>query len=89
MCVITHAAPEGAAETGTRAVVRVRFDAFDALCNAKNLTLDIQRAGALGIHHTHLGRIRKGQAQVGGKFIAATLDLLNVPFEVVFERRSI
>lgn len=86
--MITHAAGTEAAEADTRAAVRVRFDVFDALCNAKGLELDIQRAGALGIHHTHLGRIRKGKAQVGGKFIAATLDLLNVPFEVVFERRS-
>lgn len=84
--MITHAARDEVAEAGTRAVVRVRFDVFDALCNAKGLTLDIQRAGALGIHHTHLGRIRKGNARAGGKFIASTLELLNVPFEVVFYR---
>ena len=87
--MIPHAAGTGVAEADTRTSVLVRFDVFDALCKAKGLDLDIQRAAALGIHHTHLGRIRKGKARVGGKFIAATLDLLNVPFEVVFERRAV
>lgn len=88
VCVIPLTEAPEVPETGTRAVVRVRFDVFDALCNAQGLALDIQRADALGIHRNYVGRLRKGDVNVGGKFIAATLNLLKVPFEVVFERRS-
>lgn len=66
----------------------MRFDIFDALCTARGLNNDLQRARALGISHPHLGRIRSGHTGVGPKFIDAALSLLGCRFEDVFERRS-
>jgi len=77
---------ESPTEDAAASVVRVRFDQFDRLCDAKGWANDFARSRALGISHTHLSRVRSGHVGVGGKFIGAALAALGVPFEAVFER---
>lgn len=83
MCVITHAAPSEVDETEVRRALR--SDVFDALCNARGLDTDLKRSQALKISHTTMSRIRSRKANPGGKFIAAALELLNVPYAALFE----
>lgn len=84
----THEPSPKVAESDPSAVVRVRFDIFDALCNQRGLTNDLQRAKALKISHPHLSRIRAGHVGAGSKVIASALALFGCRYEDLFERRS-
>lgn len=87
----THiAVTEPAPDPGPRAVTRVKFTIFDALCNAKGLVNDQQRAKALGISHPHLSRIRRNQCGAGSKVISRALKLLGpgVEYNDLFEDRT-
>lgn len=88
MCVIPHASPHEIEATEPRTVVVMRFEVFDALCNARGLDQDLKRARALGISHTTLSRIRSGHRSAGGKVIRRAIELLGVPYAALFEERS-
>lgn len=68
--------------------VWLRVGEFDRLTAAKGWGTDLAVARELGVSHTTVGRLRSGGQQPGGKFIAAALDKLNVPFDALFERRA-
>ena len=88
MCVIPHASPTDTEASQPKTVVAMRFEVFDALCNARGLDQDLKRARALGISHTTLSRLRSGHTSAGGKVIRRAIELLGVPYAALFEERA-
>lgn len=74
------------APTG-RTKVYLRVKEFDRLTGARGWTTDLACAQEMKVHHTTVGRVRKG-GRAGGEFIGAALEALRVPFEAIFERRA-
>jgi transcriptional regulator with XRE-family HTH domain len=70
--------------------VWLRVGEFDRLTRAKGWYTDLAVAQVLGVSHTTVGRLRniEDPSQPSGRFIAAALDKLNVPFDAIFERRA-
>jgi hypothetical protein len=55
--------------TESRAVLRIRWDAFDRLTNARGWTWDAERARQLGISDRMLSHMRVGRANPGLKVV--------------------
>lgn len=67
-------------------MTRLRFDVFEALCNAKNLHSDGQRAKALDISQPHMTRMKAGECGAGRKVIRNALALFGpIRYEDLFE----
>ncbi|MEU8264945.1 helix-turn-helix transcriptional regulator [Micromonospora sp. NPDC048999] len=68
--------------------VALRVEEFDRITERMGYSNDAERAKAIGVSHTTISRLRSGKIRPGGRFIAATLATLGVPFETVFERAA-
>lgn len=74
--------------TKAAGAVALRVEEFDRITRRMGYSNDAERAKAIGVSHTTISRLRSGKLRPGGRFIAATLCALNVPFEDVFERKA-
>jgi hypothetical protein len=69
--------------TGSR---RIRWAAFDRLCNERGWTRDAERARQLGFSDRQLSHMRCGRSNAGPKVIAAIVAKLGAEhFDEIFE----
>lgn len=64
---------------------RLRLDRFDEHTARRGWTSDAQRAKGIGVSHTTIGRIRRGQMSPGLHFIGRVTAALGVDVAEVFE----
>lgn len=65
--------------------VRLRLDRLDERAQALGLASDAEIAELVGIDKAGISRLRSGESNPGGRFIAAAVSTLGVPFEYLFE----
>ncbi|QWF80119.1 hypothetical protein HUW46_03537 [Amycolatopsis sp. CA-230715] len=65
--------------------VRVRPDALSKVATAKGLRSRYALAKCLGVSQSTVGRVLDGEQWPGNEFIAATINGLDIGFDVVFE----
>lgn len=89
-CVRTRSdAPSGADPTTKGSRTRLVFTIFDALCNAKGLTTDGQKARALDIDPSHLSHMRAGRYGAGPEVIRKALELFPpIRYQDLFEEAT-
>jgi hypothetical protein len=67
-------------------VIRLRTDRFERRAKELNLATNVACAEFIGVDHSTLGRIRRGEVLPGEKFIAACLaSKFAASFEWLFE----
>lgn len=72
--------------TSTASVIRLRNDRFDERAQELGLASNVACAEYIGVDHSTLGRIRRGEVLPGEKFIAACLSSeFAETFEDLFE----
>lgn len=68
------------------APITLNLQRFDELTAARGWTTDVQRAAGIGVSHTTLSRIRRGQLRPGTRFIAKAVEALGVEYSELFIR---
>lgn len=82
-------APSAADPTTKGSRKRLIFTVFDALCNAKGLTTDGQKARAIGIDPSHLSHMRAGRYGAGPEVIHKALELFPpIRYQDLFEEAT-
>lgn len=89
-CVRTRSDAPSGADPGTKGSrTRLVFTVFDALCNARGLTSDAQKAQALDIDRSHLSHMRAGRYGAGPEVIRKALELFPpIRYQDLFEEAS-
>ena len=90
-CVRTRSEPSGGADptTAKGSKTRLVFPIFDALCHAKGLYTDGEKARALEIDPSHLSHMRHGRYGAGPWVIRKALELFPpIRHQDLFEEAS-
>jgi transcriptional regulator with XRE-family HTH domain len=65
---------------------RLNFAKFELLTKARGWTNDLQRARGIGVSHSTIGRLRRGDMKPGLYFIGRATAALGVDIEDLFDR---
>lgn len=68
--------------------VRLNVAEFDRLCTLRGWTTARQRCTALGISPAQYSKVLAGQSGPGAKFIGNAVEVLAVPYGVLFTRQA-
>lgn len=68
-----------------RTRTRLRVDAFDRYARSRGLITLTDRARAIGVQPSTLGRVLSGEIRAGERVISGALAYFGVPFEALFE----
>lgn len=65
---------------------RLNFEKFELLTKARGWTNDYQRAHGIGVSHTTIGRLRRGELNPGLHFIGIATSALGVDIDDLFDK---